>query len=384
MNERNLIIVGKHWHYTDLKLNSLDDPLYSSLASHFNLTVISQGPVIKKTIIIGEKYNLLLLPRSKVLNTAYFIIYAFIVIRDLVADQKNTLLSASEPYAAGVACFLSKLFFKQPYVLMLQGDALDLPPRFFSKTRRVASSRLAFFLSTHSLAVRTVSRKIREALIRLGVSSNKVFHIRNRVDEKRFSPNIQANQTISEFFANKEVVCFVGGLTHEKGFSDFVRAMQKLLTQRSSLGCLIIGQGPLENTARQELEMFSDRTLFAGFVEHKDLAPCLQVADVFCFCSFHEGMPRALLEYMAMGKPVITTNVGGIDETATNDETAFFYRAGDVADLVNRLQWVLERPDLAAIVGSKARDTVATEHGFVECINQQVLFYHDCFEKNAG
>ena len=53
---------------------------------------------------------------------------------------------------------------------------------------------------------------------------------------------------------------------------------------------------------------------------HHKIQNWLSVGDIYAFCSHHEGMPRVVLEYMSMSKPVISTNVGGVSEVIKDGE----------------------------------------------------------------
>ncbi len=120
------------------------------------------------------------------------------------------------------------------------------------------------------------------------------------------------------------VIGTVGSLTREKGTEDLLGAAAALLAENADLTVCIVGDGPLRGTleAQARFLRISDHVVFTGVVS--DVRPWLAAFDVFVLPSHSEGMPLSLVEAMAMGCPVVTTDVGGVGEVV-----------GDAAVLVN-------------------------------------------------
>src|SRR5690606_27997930 len=82
---------------------------------------------------------------------------------------------------------------------------------------------------------------------------------------------------------------------------------------------VVVGQGPLadELAAHHERLGLGRRLVLAGY--RPDAVDVVAAGDVFCLASRHEGLPVALMEALALGRPVVATRVGGIPELVTDD-----------------------------------------------------------------
>jgi glycosyltransferase involved in cell wall biosynthesis len=119
---------------------------------------------------------------------------------------------------------------------------------------------------------------------------------------------------------------------------------------------LIVGDGPL----RGELEALTralgveKNVIFAGYRE--DVPRVLSVFDIKVLPSVTEGLPLAILEAMAMGKPVIATEVGGVKEILKDGETGFLVPPQDPEALSERIIYLLRNEDEARQLGIRARE----------------------------
>ena len=150
------------------------------------------------------------------------------------------------------------------------------------------------------------------------------------------------------------------------------------------LGCLIVGEG--DAGYRAELERLthdlglSDRVVFAGF--QPDVYPYLAALDLFVLPSVMEGFGIALLEAMAMKRPVVATKVGGVPEVVEDGVTGVLVPAADPARLAQAIVSLAEAPDLRRVLGEagarrvRERFHVATMARQIEAVYEQVLSEH--------
>jgi glycosyltransferase involved in cell wall biosynthesis len=118
------------------------------------------------------------------------------------------------------------------------------------------------------------------------------------------------------------VFLFLGRLLYDKGIAEFAEAAKKLRYRYPNAECWVAGQLDAENPSaiprHQLLEWVSDGQI-RYFGKVQDVRPLLKCCDAMVLPSYREGMPRAVLEAMAMGKPVITTLAPGCREAVTSD-----------------------------------------------------------------
>ncbi len=116
----------------------------------------------------------------------------------------------------------------------------------------------------------------------------------------------------------RRVVGTVANLRATKGWPDLLAAARSVLDAVDDAQFVAVGQGPLEaEVTRLHAELgLGDRFRLLGYRE--DAIRVMAGCDVFCLASHHEGLPVAMMEAMALGLPVVATDVGGLREVVTD------------------------------------------------------------------
>lgn len=113
-----------------------------------------------------------------------------------------------------------------------------------------------------------------------------------------------------------------------------------------------------------------------GYIQYhggvSDVKPYLKGSNVFVLPSYHEGMPRTVLEAMAMGRPILTTNVPGCKETVISGVNGWLVDKESVDQLVNRMIWFIENPDKWQTMGDNSHQ-MAVEKFDVEKVNIELM-----------
>jgi phenylacetate-CoA ligase len=149
-------------------------------------------------------------------------------------------------------------------------------------------------------------------------------------------------------------ILFLGRLEEAKGVDELIEAVARLLPRFPTLKLVLAGQGDL---AREP----GGHVVLPGWIDAPRRADELQRAAIFCLPSHAEGLPLALLEAMAAGKPVIATAVGAVPE-ALADGSGLLVPPRDVAALATALATLLDDPPAAAAMGARARAVVAARY----------------------
>lgn len=131
--------------------------------------------------------------------------------------------------------------------------------------------------------------------------------IPNAIDVDRFQPPAAESETIGP-------VVTVGRLVAQKNHALFLEAAAALSREVPAARFIIVGDGPLRSVLEEQARALgiADRVCFAG--ERHDVETLVRTASLFWLTSQWEGMPNVVLEAMASGVPVITTNAGGAPE----------------------------------------------------------------------
>ena len=160
-------------------------------------------------------------------------------------------------------------------------------------------------------------------------------------------------------------------------------AVAKVALKFADAQLLIIGDGPLKYfNGLQELARrlgIADKVIF-----HKgcdDTTVPLSVIDVFCLPSLQEGLGLSIIEAMAMGVPVVASDVGGVSTLIKDKEYGLLVSPKDEQALAEALIKILENPSMAEKMARLSKEAVG--EGFtLDTMTEKVLnLYHDVIEK---
>ncbi|MFO1496833.1 MAG: glycosyltransferase family 4 protein [Verrucomicrobiota bacterium] len=167
----------------------------------------------------------------------------------------------------------------------------------------------------------------------------------------------------------------VARLLAEKGVREFVAAAQILRSRHA--GCRFRLVGPFERHPGAirpfEVQHWVDEGLieFTGWVD--EVYPHLAEASVFVLPSYYrEGVPRSVLEAMAVGRPIITTDAPGCRETVQSGVNGFLIPPRDVGGLVQAMEKFVVRPELLQAMGTASR-TLAEQRFDVRQVNASLI-----------
>lgn len=166
----------------------------------------------------------------------------------------------------------------------------------------------------------------------------------------------------------------------KKGLSVLLQAMAALRRRKSDLDCqlLIVGDGP----SRELLEAMSEElglspcVVFAGV--RRDIERVLPLLDLFVLPSLYEGFGIAILEAMAVGKPVVATSVGGIPEFVVPGETGLLVEPGKSDSLADAIALLLRDPDRAKQMGAKGRSRAQAGFQISTVVRRHEQVYEAC------
>lgn len=208
-----------------------------------------------------------------------------------------------------------------------------------------------------------VSRDVaRHAAKTLKIDANHAEVLRNGVvvEELRRTPESAGTEFRRQhgILPEDKVIGIIGRLVEVKGHDTLVRAMPAILAKEPAARLLIVGDGPDRPALNQRLHELGlmGHTTFTGQIGNVGAA--LRAIDVVAIPSLREGLPYALLEAMALDRPVVASAVGGLAETINHCENGILFRVGDTQALAKALLSVLGDPLLRQTIVCGGRDTV--------------------------
>ena len=173
----------------------------------------------------------------------------------------------------------------------------------------------------------------------------------------------------------KPTFLYIGRLIKDKGICEYLQACQRIRQMyNDKVRCLLVGPFDSNPSALKprELQPLIDSGVIEYFGEQSDVRPYIAQASIYVLPSYHEGTPKTVLENMAMGRPIITTDVPGCRETVVNGSNGYLVEVKNVDALVGKMQYLAEHPELVAAMGKKSREMA--ENTFdVKAVNRTIL-----------
>lgn len=166
----------------------------------------------------------------------------------------------------------------------------------------------------------------------------------------------------------------IARLLHDKGVVEYVEAARLVKGRYPDARFRLAGwidDNPAA-ISRGELEAWTKEGVvdYLGYLG--DVRPAIAATSIYCLPSYHEGMPRTVLEAMAMGRPVITTDAPGCRETVTNGDNGFLVPVRDAVALSGAMLRFIEQPDLVKHMGASSR-MIAEQYFDVAAVNRVIL-----------
>ena len=231
---------------------------------------------------------------------------------------------------------------------------------YFGPGKTEAFRRLERGLARSSDALIAVSPEVRDDLVALGVAPReKITVIRLGLDlDQRLATvpggaeGLRAELCVPD---GRFLVSWLGRMTEIKRVDDLLRAFAMLREGGADADLLLVGDGPL----RAEMEELAarlgirDRCHFTGF--RSDVGSIYAASDAIALTSANEGTPVTVIEAQAAGKPVVSTDVGGVRDIVTDGVSGFVVAPGDVGAVADRLRVLADDPELRARLGAAGR-----------------------------
>lgn len=179
-----------------------------------------------------------------------------------------------------------------------------------------------------------------------------------------------------------QIVGTVGRLVPIKGHEYFIKAARYILLKHPQTHFLIIGDGSL----REDLETKAQKLgvdknlLFLGWREDVDVI--LSLFDIFVLSSLNEGMGRVLVEAMALGKPIVASDVGGIPDLVIHNKNGLLVRPKKSKELADSIQILMENEKKRKEMGNEGMGIVS-KYSANKMVTQIICLYTDLLRKKG-
>jgi colanic acid/amylovoran biosynthesis glycosyltransferase len=261
-------------------------------------------------------------------------------------------------------------------MISCRGAQINVAPHDPNRKEMIALLRTTFEKAS---AVHCVSESIKNEARQYGLDPAKAKVIHPAVDPDFFCPATQPRKN-SAFR-----IVTVSSLIWRKGFEYALLAVQRLIDHGVAAEFHVIGDGP--ERARLvytigELELHN-RVYLHGRLSPEAVRSQLRYADVFLLASLSEGISNAVLEAMACGLPVVTTDCGGMREAVADGVEGFVVPVRDPEAMTNAITRLASDPKLCQMMGQAARRRVLNQFTLDQQIGDFISLFQSVIRKDT-
>ena len=225
-----------------------------------------------------------------------------------------------------------------------------------------------------SRRVIALTRSDAKMLVKFGCPADRIRIIPNGVDISLFQPKSEEDG----------LVVWHGRFVPQKGLEYLIGAAKKVLDKHDNARFVLIGDGPLRTKVMALTERIGLRKRIS-FVGHlptiQQVAGLLFRASVYALPSLREGMPWALLEAMSCGKPVVGSDISGINDIISHEENGLLVPSRNPTALADAILRLLRDEDLRRSLGSKARHLMVERYSWDRIADRVEKVYNEAIQE---
>ncbi len=202
-----------------------------------------------------------------------------------------------------------------------------------------------------------LSEKLLAHAKKKGVPDAKLQLIQNGVDLKEVDAHLVNKKPSS---SDIKKIGFIGQMIPRKNVSHILEIFDNISQAHNGIELILLGDGEVRKSLEEEASRLSSakNIKFLGF--RNDRLEILSQFDMFVMASSYEGIPRCLMEAMAMEVPVTAYDIPGIDKLITSKNTGLLAPLNDKDALTAHWETILFKKDIASSIGKKGREFVVS------------------------
>jgi len=193
--------------------------------------------------------------------------------------------------------------------------------------------------------------------------------------------NLKSKEEITQRFniKTKMIVGMVANFTAHKDYDTYLESAKRIVGIRNDVSFLCVGEGwnmgikQTRNMDDYKREYACANIIFTGM--QKDIESISNILDIGVLISHGEAISNSILEYMALGKPVVATNKGGTPELIENNGNGFLVEYKNVDELVEKLQLLIDSPELRDRMGKRSKEIIEEKFSITSMVNGIIGIY---------
>lgn len=271
-------------------------------------------------------------------------------------------------------CTVVRLLHSAPLVITNHGLISASAPAWLNTLYKNTISKATFHIADHIICYTAIEK---ENIEKLGINPKKISVIHNGVDTTLFTP-----RTSEKIVGNKQIL-WVGRFVSGKGVEYLIEAFSQVQKKIPGTHLILVGEGPEKLTIEDIIRKLHLQSLVTiiDYLENEELPEMYKNSDIFVLPSLMEGVPRTVLEAMACGIPVVTTNLSHL--VGIIDGAGLVVPPKNPALLSNAILTILENESLAEKMGQRGRTKIEQEYSWEDTVKKTFELYESVIDSRV-
>ena len=237
--------------------------------------------------------------------------------------------------------------------------------------RKITYSFSDFILSNSYAGLRSYnSPRLKSICIYNGFDFNRIKNIKEK-------QNVINEHNIR----TEKIVGMVARFHKSKDYYTYIMSGIKIIQKRNDVTFLAIGDG---DTFKQCVELvpqkYNDNIRFLG--NQKDVESIINIFDIGVLTTYTEGISNSIMEYMALGKPVVATKNEGNAEIVQDNRTGFLVTPRDISALTEKIDFLLNNNNIAINMGINGKKRLEKEFNLEKMTDAHIKIYEQCLRNS--
>jgi len=315
-------------------------------------------------------------------TTGYKVAFPYARIYRIIKDRHIEVVHAVSDYSTyTMSAVVASRLANVPFVYTIQGVGMwtknlmvDTLIKLYDRTVKVQIARSA-------KKVILLSKSLVSTAMELGIDDSKTVIVPSGIDHEHFDParseiRERAESLREKFGVDGTIVAgYVGRLIPSKGLIYLISAIKRIQDEHPNVALVIVGHGPQRRTLEAMAKDLGVKSIFTGW--QANTLPFYALMDIFVLPSFFEGLPNVMLEAMAMGKPIVAANVGGVPDLIMNGKNGFLVPIRDDKSIAEALKVLIINDGLRKRMGKLNREIVRKSFSWDKIVGKVETVYNE-------
>ncbi|MGJ7457338.1 glycosyltransferase [Halomonas sp. RA08-2] len=330
----------------------------------------------------GIFYHRIISPKRRELKAVDYVDISAIKIQEKIEEFNPDIIMAASNYICAFPALIAARKKNLPFIYEVRGfwevSKASREPGYHGSVEYKVQEAMEAFVANSADHVFTLTKAMKQELVGRGVDESKITLLPNCCDTSRFYPKPPDAELKKELgiFRDTAVIGYIGTFVKYEGLDDLLEACSILYGRGLDFALLLIGSEDTSGGGRGPIAEkiisiareggFSDRLIMPGRVPHQEVERYYSIVDIAPFprkplpvCEMVS--PMKPLEAMSLEKPVIVSSVSALSEMVVDQYNGLIFDKGDIVDLADKLEVLLNNPQLRDEMGKNGRQWTCNE-----------------------